>query len=134
MCVMESLCYASNFLLFYTVAYSEATLEAALLCFKYHKESNTTYQERLQLLSYVQYLHLHACEKKNCNIVCYIVFCNFSLRRIYAIFDYCEALYSGKLLLEEFFVNQTIFLSETFVVLMHRRFLLMYLTSQNSQI
>ena len=36
-----------------TVAYSEATLEAALLCFKYHKESNTTYQERLQLLSYV---------------------------------------------------------------------------------
>lgn len=40
--------------LVYDLAYSEATLEAALLCFKYHKESNTTYQERLQLLSYVQ--------------------------------------------------------------------------------
>ena len=33
--------------------HSEATLEAALLCFKYHKETNNTYQERLQLLSYV---------------------------------------------------------------------------------
>ena len=41
------------------IAYSEATLEAALLCFKYHKESNTTYQERLQLLSYVQQPLMH---------------------------------------------------------------------------
>ena len=53
MCMYIALVFVND------TAYSEATLEAALLCFKYHKESNTTYQERLQLLSYVQQLCMH---------------------------------------------------------------------------
>lgn len=46
----------------FLLAHSEATIEAALLCFKYHKETNNTYQERLQLLSYVHNVHMIVCD------------------------------------------------------------------------